>query len=1407
MQPQRLNILIADDHEVIRRALRSLLLSRPEWTVCGEAADGAEAVEIARQKQPDVVLMDVSMPEMNGVEATRIIRREYPGIRVLMVSQNDPEVTRRQAEEAGASGYVAKADLSRSLLGAIDSITSAGAMVPSAVDKITAFLQQPARSRTPWLAGGGEMGALMRTRDWTDSPLGPPETWPASLQLSAGICISSRFDLIVWWGPELLMLYNDSYRRTLGAKHPFALGRPGREVYPEIWDVIGPMLEQVLRTGEATWSTDLLLLLERSGYPEETYHTFSYTPIRDRLGNVVGVITPVTETTERVISERRLLTLRDLAARSIDATNEKECWEFAAQALSGNPYDISGAVLYMVDDDATKAKAMARAGVSDDDPLFAGEVDLNSDVGGDLGPALRSAINSGRPVELNEAQGFRLALPGGFWGVSPSELAVLPIAQAGQEKALGALVVGVNCHKRLDDDYRGFLSLVSGQIAKSIADARLLDGERQRAEALANLDRAKTTFFSNISHELRTPLSLILGPVEEMLSRGDPVTASGSELELVHRNVLRLLKLVNTLLDFSRIEAGRVEATYEPTALGTVTAEIASVFRSAIEKTGLAYEVDCPNLDEMAYVDMQMWEKIVLNLISNALKFTSTGTIAVRIARRGNNALLTVQDTGVGIPKPQLPKIFERFHRVEGTSGRTHEGTGIGLALVQELVKLHGGMISVESEYGSGTTFEVSFPLGSAHLPKDRIGQTADEQARMRNRRMFENEALAWLPSETSKSSSPVNAKLIFGRVPCILLAEDNADMREYVRRLLQEDGYEVHTAKDGQEALSLTARNTYDLILSDVMMPSMDGMQLLQAIRRDPNLKTVPVVLLSARAGEEFRVQGMSAGADDYLTKPYSGRELLSRVSAHIDSNLRRRESEERLNLALELGQMGTWDMDLATEAMYWSPGEFDLLGYSAEECRPSWEMWKARIHPEDLPNVLEHWETARNNHLDLRAECRVCLPSGAVRWIEGKARFFYDASGKAYRAIGASRDITDRKRTEERLRTGRDRLLEEVKGQQAALQQSAQEVATQIELLDLANDAAFISDLENRITFWNRGAERLYGWKKEEAIGKNASQLLQTEFPVSYEDVVSTLTHKGVWEGELQQTTRYGHRMTASSRWTYRRDAEGNPIGWLEINSDLTLQKQAQEAARRLSARILQVQDLERRKVARELHDSLGQYLASLKVNVRSSMRKVSDESARKQLTECTQIIDQCLTETRTISHLLHPPLLDETGLASAIRWFVEGFAQRSGIAVSLQMPEAIPRFSDEIETAVFRILQESLTNVHRHAKTDQVRVAVEVGTHTVVLSVRDYGCGIAPERLRSFRERNEGVGVGLGGMRERARELGGLLTVSPGDANVGTMVSVEIPIIARDPQIADVGETIRAESTRELPLDQQS
>ena len=282
----------------------------------------------------------------------------------------------------------------------------------------------------------------------------------------------------------------------------------------------------------------------------------------------------------------------------------------------------------------------------------------------------------------------------------------------------------------------------------ALAVARRSEDERRRAQMLAELDRAKTTFFSNVSHELRTPLTLIAGPIDDLLQDTDePLGDDQRErLEIARRSTRRLQKLVNTLLDFARIEAGRVQASYVPVDLATLTADLASSFRSAAERGGLELIVDCPPLAEPVYVDREMWEKIVLNLVSNAFKFTLEGSITVRLRRRDANAVLEVIDTGTGIAASELSRIFDRFHRVEGTKRRTHEGTGIGLALVQELTKMHGGDVKAESIERRGSTFQVTVPFGTAHLPRERIGAKSTLPTTALGADPFVEEALGWLP-------------------------------------------------------------------------------------------------------------------------------------------------------------------------------------------------------------------------------------------------------------------------------------------------------------------------------------------------------------------------------------------------------------------------------------------------------------------------------------------------------------------------------------------------------------------------------------------------------------------------------------------------------------------------------------
>ncbi|RYY91912.1 MAG: hybrid sensor histidine kinase/response regulator, partial [Chitinophagaceae bacterium] len=422
-------------------------------------------------------------------------------------------------------------------------------------------------------------------------------------------------------------------------------------------------------------------------------------------------------------------------------------------------------------------------------------------------------------------------------------------------------------YRLVDEPYAGFFSLVADQVATSFADVHLLEEERRRAEALAEIDRAKTTFFSNISHEFRTPLTLMLGPIEDALHDPGTIPANKSRMDVAFRNGLRLQKLVNTLLEFSRIEAGRLEGSFTRVDIVALTRDLASTFRSAIEKAGMELRFEMAPVQDDVYVDPEMWERIMLNLLSNAFKYSEQGSITVSVGEAGEELVVAVSDTGIGIPEDQLSKVFDRFHRIESRGGRSQEGTGIGLAMVRELVRLHGGRIAVESKAGEGSRFVIHVPVGRNHLPQDRIVATA--VAAQGNGGIFLQEALKWIPEVQDAARGLVAAEADGvpeedGK-PTVLLADDNTDMRDYVRRLLSSH-YRVVTARDGEEAYELLQREKPQLLLSDVMMPRLDGFGLLQKLRAHPQLKNIPVLFLSARAGEEAKVEGLDAGADDYL-------------------------------------------------------------------------------------------------------------------------------------------------------------------------------------------------------------------------------------------------------------------------------------------------------------------------------------------------------------------------------------------------------------------------------------------------------------------------------------------------------------------------------------------------------------
>ncbi len=705
---------------------------------------------------------------------------------------------------------------------------------------------------------GGEMGRRIAAFDWPATPLGPPQRWPDELCHAVATMLASRAQIVIFWGPDYSVLYNDAYIAAMGSKHPGHLGRPGRELWAETWSVLHDLFESVRTADESFWATDHPFLLERHGFLEETYFDVSYDPIRTEAGAVGGIFGIVSDTTARVLGERRTSMLSALGSRLADCSNQAAVAVETVAVFGENAADVPFARL-LLDDEATAAALPA---------------------------AVRQVAATGRPgtVPLRE-----LADPP---PAAADEALVLPVVI--DAAPTGVLIVGVSRFLALDGAYRDFLELAAAQVARAVAKVRAYEIQRARAAELAALDQAKTNFFSNVSHEFRTPLTLILGPLEDLLDDPDLPARQRERLLPMRRNGLRLLKLVNTVLDFSRMESGRLRATYRPTDLADYTARLASTFRSAAERAGLTLVVDAPPLPGPVLVDREMWEKIVLNLLSNAIKFTPAGRVEVRIAARDGDAVLTVRDTGLGIPDDEQPQLFDRFYRVSGTWSRSHEGTGIGLALVRELVELHGGSVAAESEPGRGSVFTVTVPFGAEHLPPEHIADVTEVIVPEIDARPYVEEAEHWWSDAEPPTPDTTVGPAVGGRGQ-ILFVDDNADLRDHVARLLRPH-WEVTTAVDGVTALELATRRRYDLVLTDVMMPRLDGFGLIAALRADERTRDVPIVVLSARAGEEASGEGLAAGADDYLVKPFSARDLTARVRANLDLGKARRRIISRL-------------------------------------------------------------------------------------------------------------------------------------------------------------------------------------------------------------------------------------------------------------------------------------------------------------------------------------------------------------------------------------------------------------------------------------------------------------------------------------------------------------------------------
>jgi PAS domain S-box-containing protein len=811
----------------------------------------------------------------------------------------------------------------------------------------------------------------------------------------------------ILWGSDYIQFYNDAYRPILGVKHPKSLGQRGCDCWAEVWDFAGPRLDYVRATGEATWSDDELLLIDRNGYLEECYFTFSYTPVRDESGKVAGIFNAVNETTQQVISERRQQALRNLAARVVEGETAQQACAIAAQTLTNYATDIPFALFYLLDADGTQAYLSGTVGLESNTPASPQRIDLRTVANQPTPWPLARVACTGQAAIVEDLEAVSSHLPSEPWGIPPHSALVLPINLPGPERVAGFMVAGISPRRMLDDDYRNFLELVTNHLAIAIANARAYEQERQRTAkaseaarqavarnaALTELDRAKTAFFSNVSHEFRTPLTLLLGPVEEMLNNQEEVLSphQREQLEAVYRNGLRMLKLVNTLLDFSQIEAACMQADYEPIALSNFTAELAGVFRCAIEKAGLSL--------------------------------------------------------------------------------------GLGVRCQEK------------------------------NSPSD-----------------------SWILNSGSSKKAR------------ILLADDNADMRDYVKRLL-DPRYDVKVVADGLAALAAVREHLPDLVISDVMIPRLDGFELLRELRTNPQSRTIPIILLSALAGEESRIAGLEAGADDYLIKPFCANELLARVNANLSQAKMRREAtlreqlaradaeatQQRVNHILESITDGFASLDRQWRYTYVNQEAARLVRKTPEELIGK-KVWD--VFPEAVGSRFYH-EYHRALAEQVSIEFEEFYPP-LNTWFQIRIYPSFEGISVYYQ------DITKRKQVEE------------------ALQQSQ---ARYRQIVETSYEGIWTIDATGRTEFVNRRMAQMLGYSVEEMLGRSVFDFMDETARIEAEQKFEQ-RQQGISElHEFRWRRKDGSNLWSLVSTNAILNERGEFQGAIGMVSDITERKQAEE------------------------------------------------------------------------------------------------------------------------------------------------------------------------------------------------------------------------------------------------------
>jgi signal transduction histidine kinase/DNA-binding NarL/FixJ family response regulator len=728
-------------------------------------------------------------------------------------------------------------------------------------------------------------------------------------------------------------------------------GRPGRETWAVIWDYLRPLLDQAL-AGEAVFRENDLILFKSygSGTMQEGYHHWRFVPIRDKAGVVIGLYNQSVDTTQQVLAERRLTTVRNLSEQMLVVRSLKEYYDSIIEVLEENPRDAPFALCYSVhlknagqtsgDVDIRLERSL---GVPENDPHATATTTVNipPKVKSIFGPgttglssptlsaisALSSGSGSNRahiyaegnswPIQralatrqcviVQDCRELTKNYPIREWDELPISAIVIPIcSDSSTDIPESVMILGLNVRRPFDEDYDSWVHVIRSHLASSHTSVKALEAEKFRIEEEVRMERAKTAWLRGAANDIRGPLALVAGPLDDVLS-SELTPKQKHALTTAKRNTSRLLRLVDALTDLSRLEAGSVQGRFVPTDLAAFVTELSELFRPAIEKMGVSLEFDIEKSTKLVWLDPTLFEMLVSNLLGNAMKHTEEGSITVQIRYSDSSADLSVVDTGVGIPKEELKNITAAFHR---TSTAVHPGfqaTGLGLSIVREIVHLHDGVLHVSSAtmaefQEQGSTFTAKIPL------RERHGASSADEAAPRFGKYgaaLAGEAMRWhrgqgtstgASSDTGNESnvgSKMSDGMLFEPEDTLLIVDSNSDLRDYVKGIFS-PYCRVIEAVNGEEGRRMAIEHSPNLILCDILLPKLTGMDLLAAIRENPKTAITPVVMLSAVAGDEARLDALFLGAEDYLTKPFKPKELLARVHLHMQVGKKRKQLEE---------------------------------------------------------------------------------------------------------------------------------------------------------------------------------------------------------------------------------------------------------------------------------------------------------------------------------------------------------------------------------------------------------------------------------------------------------------------------------------------------------------------------------